>query len=515
MVGSSGNNKIAALLDRGNMALEDGDWAKADSFFEDVLNNDSKNAQAYLGKTLAQERCRTIDAFARKRKDASQNVRGEMLELQPNSAHVDEMVERFSLPGYVEQGEICKLYDFNLSYHSDVAERKQQYKNEEKFWADHKQLSKAEKFAVGAVAENLAREKQALFAALADRRKKAETAEAAAKKDVQARYEAHLRQADEQAEKLYQGGCTCREKVYQELLKIAKTSDDVKKLTDAAKRFEALGSYQDSEKLAEHCRKRVAEDQKKLDTQREKEVKARAAKKKKLGITVMAVLVLAAAAFSAWQFYFLPNAQYNQAVELMEADNYLEAIAAFETLEGYSDSEGQIAACNIAILDEKYEAAVALMEAGDCQEAISAFEALEGHRDSEERISACNTVKYEAAVALMEAGDYREALAEFDALNGYKDSVEQARALRGQIAVRDTIIAEFDHTVGLRSDGTVVAVGSNRWAQCDVSDWTDIVAISAAYAHTVGLKADGTVVAVGYNGFGQCDVSDWENILVP
>ncbi|MBR5617162.1 MAG: toll/interleukin-1 receptor domain-containing protein, partial [Oscillospiraceae bacterium] len=42
--GSGGSNKIASLLDRGNMALEDGDWAKADSFFEDVLNNDSKNA---------------------------------------------------------------------------------------------------------------------------------------------------------------------------------------------------------------------------------------------------------------------------------------------------------------------------------------------------------------------------------------------------------------------------------------------------------------------------------------
>ena len=162
VVGGSGNNKIASLLDRGNMALEDGDWAKADSFFEDVLNNDSKNAQAYLGKTLATEKCRTIDAFARKRKDASQNVRGETLKLPPNQAHVDEMAKQFSLPGYVEQSEICKLYDFDLSYHSDVAERRQQYRNEEKFWVDHKWLSKAEKFAMGAVEEILASENEQL-----------------------------------------------------------------------------------------------------------------------------------------------------------------------------------------------------------------------------------------------------------------------------------------------------------------------------------------------------------------
>ena len=34
------------------------------------------------------------------------------------------------------------------------------------------------------------------------------------------------------------------------------------------------------------------------------------------------------------------------------------------------------------------------------------------------------------------------------------------------------------HTVGLKKDGTVVAVGQNETRQCDVSDWTDIIAIS-------------------------------------
>lgn len=71
------------------------------------------------------------------------------------------------------------------------------------------------------------------------------------------------------------------------------------------------------------------------------------------------------------------------------------------------------------------------------------------------------------------------------------------------------------HTVGLKADGTVVAVGDNSYDQCNVADWRNVVAISAGYWHTVGLKADGTVVAVGYNEFGQCDVSGWTNIKVP
>ena len=69
------------------------------------------------------------------------------------------------------------------------------------------------------------------------------------------------------------------------------------------------------------------------------------------------------------------------------------------------------------------------------------------------------------------------------------------------------------HTVGLRSDGTVVAVGQNSDGQCEVSGWKDIVAVSAGEAFTVGVKSDGTVVAVGNNSDGRCNVSGWHDIV--
>ena len=74
------------------------------------------------------------------------------------------------------------------------------------------------------------------------------------------------------------------------------------------------------------------------------------------------------------------------------------------------------------------------------------------------------------------------------------------------------------HTVGLKSDGTVVSTAITTTAsypehgQTNVSDWTDITAISAESNHTVGLKKDGTVLAVGCNEHGECDVSDWTDI---
>jgi len=78
------------------------------------------------------------------------------------------------------------------------------------------------------------------------------------------------------------------------------------------------------------------------------------------------------------------------------------------------------------------------------------------------------------------------------------------------------VAAGYLHTVGIKNDSTVVAVGNNEWGQCDVNSWTDIIQVTACgYAdasHTVGLKPDGTVVATGNNDYGQCDVNGWTNI---
>jgi alpha-tubulin suppressor-like RCC1 family protein len=60
-----------------------------------------------------------------------------------------------------------------------------------------------------------------------------------------------------------------------------------------------------------------------------------------------------------------------------------------------------------------------------------------------------------------------------------------------------------------------VAVGSNDSGQCDVADWSEIVAVAAGSTHTLGLRGDGTVVAAGSNEHGQCDITDWDAIRTP
>ena len=154
---------------------------------------------------------------------------------------------------------------------------------------------------------------------------------------------------------------------------------------------------------------------------------------------------------------------------------------------------------------------------------------------------------YQAAQQLMDEGKYLQAMWAFSALD-FQDSAEKAQEARScYVSSQPTLAVGSGHTVGLLSDGTVVATGWNRNGQCDVDSWsdivavaagdshtvgllsdgtvvatgwnddddswTDIVAVAAGWWHTVGLRSDGTVVATGDNDDGQCDVDSWNNIV--
>jgi len=107
---------------------------------------------------------------------------------------------------------------------------------------------------------------------------------------------------------------------------------------------------------------------------------------------------------------------------------------------------------------------------------------------------------------------------------GDVDTVEDVKATatattiqRGQSItarfVAPTVATGIWHTLGVRFDGTVVAVGWNPDGQCGVGDWTDIIQVAGGEHHTAGLKADGTVVSVGGNPDGQRDVGAWRDIV--
>jgi len=449
--GAGGNNKIASLLDRGNMALEDGDWAKADSFFEDVLNNDSKNAQAYLGKTLAQEHCRTIDALVRKRKNVYASAQAEKLELPPDTAHADEMAARFSIPHYVSEEDIRLLYRFDLSYPSEAEARRQQYRKEQSYWENHKLLSRAEKFASGAVAQNLAREKQALFTVLSQQVRQAEEAEAAAAKAVQERYARHIAQADAQAARLCQEGEARREKDYRDWLWNARNATDVKVLCAAADFFHAQGEYQKSPILVAHCRKRIED----ITAQQEREAaeakaaaeaeaerqriaaeKAAALRKKRSQI-ITAALVLIIAAIIITVTVIIPAGKYKKAEDAVAAGNYQ---LAYDVVYPMDNSERRT-----ALLEEIAREAVA---AGNYQFAYDMVYPME---DSESRTALLKQIgQYGQYTVVKESDGYNDSAYEYNA-QGFPERIVQTGEYPGV----------FEFTYEYDSNGSIISCTRN------------------------------------------------------
>lgn len=125
----------------------------------------------------------------------------------------------------------------------------------------------------------------------------------------------------------------------------------------------------------------------------------------------------------------IPNGRYNDALALMNAGKYEEAIAAFEDLDGYKDSMDKISECETFILEDKYQSAISLLNEEKYTQALSAFESLGGYKDSAAKASTCRTLiledKYQAALSLLNEGKYNEAISAFESLDGYKDSEDK------------------------------------------------------------------------------------------
>ena len=291
----------------------------------------------------------------------------------------------------------------------------------------------------------------------------------------------------------------------------------------AIKEFEKIPGWKDTDEQITICTKKAAEckaqeEARRLERERQAELDrqaaAVAAKKRKtrnIALTIASVSLVLVLIF-AYSVITESNRnnQYNNGLSLMESGKYEEAIAVFEALDGYKESSDKIAECNAAILENNYNKAVALKDVGKYKEAAIAFGLLKDFKDAKAQAKKLwDSIAVRNAI---NAGNRHTV-----ALKGDGTVIAVGENYYGQRNVDNwnniVDISSYDHTVGLKADGTVIAIGDNSRGKCDVSSWRDIVDIAAGNAHTVGLRADGTVVAVGWNDYGQCDVSHWNDIV--
>lgn len=336
----SGSANIASLLDRAFLALEDGEWERADGFCEQVLNLDSRNAQAYLGKLMAERHVRKREAL----RDCAQPFDDSNNYKKALRFGDDKLKQELT-------GAVAFIQDRN-----ETARKEGVYQ---------KALT-----AMAAKTEQGYREAAELFGTIPEYK------DAAAQREVCA----------VKAEEARKNG------IYAEAVAFSqKESEEC--LTDAIRLFRSISGWRDADERIPICEKRIEEIRARQEAQRmeaERKAEARKRKNKRLAVILAAVAAVIITVILLVTKVIIPNREYNE------------------------------------------------------------------------------------AIALYEAGQHKEALATFFTLNGYKDSDRYIHACWDHVAVRNAIAAGSYHTVGLKADGTVVAVGYNEYGQCDVSDWKNI-----------------------------------------
>lgn len=240
-----------------------------------------------------------------------------------------------------------------------------------------------------------------------------------------------------------------------------------------------------------------------LEAERKQKAAADKKAKKNTRIAIIAIIAvvicIAAGVFiSARQKESASLAQYQSAVELLEAGRLNEAYEAFLALDGYKDSREK-ASSIFDMRNEKYDHATALMEAGQLMEAYEEFVSLDGYIDSnkkaEDIIVMCDEI-YDAAFALLEMGHLTEAYNNFVFLNGYKDSAEQAESVNNMFA------ENYSKAVALMDTGKMLEAYK---VFNSIASYKDSAA-NAEFAYAKHMANILQVVEVGgYISFGACE----------
>ena len=489
---AEGAGNVAALLDRAFMALEDGEFGAAVDFCEQVLNQDARNARAYLGKLMAGLRVRLPEQLGQQTKTFDQDSNyqkimrfgDDALKKQMQGYHqavVDrqEKARRDAVVNEVLQwlGKLDSIRDY-----SAIKERIEKKMTAIGGTEEEKQvmaacaekekelLEKQYQQAVKYFTAGIWKSAEGMFAALGDyrdsREKAAESLEA------------------ERNEKYSKAQSLMNKQEY----------------TQAEEAFVALGDYRDCREKVAQCRELR---QKMLEEEELKKKAAAAAEKnrKMWKLLMIAAIAVLLAAILVVTMVIIPMGHYKKAEQYLLEKEFESAVHEFSVAGKYSDADWRI-------LETYYRQAEAMLAEGKEEEAICAFENAGQYSDAQERFAQC---AYALAEKRLAAGDMLGALAMYVKCGNYRDSVAKQRDVFSSFSVK--VSAGGDHTVGLKADGTVMAVGDNVYGQCNVSSWRDIVAVSAGGHHTVSLKADGTVMAVGDNDVGQCNVSSWRDIV--
>ena len=521
-----GTADLEALLRRGSLDLEDGDWESAAAFFDRALDFDAECGEAYLGKALAAAHAGDIEELFHSRRDALEaavEAEGpEILQLDVEAREA-ETVREYGIPNYLPDDALREgLEEIDRGYLSRAGRRRAALEREERELLEDRNLDRAFRFAAGDLARVLARAREDHFAALLDWVQEASAEETENRKAAKDKYSSDF---ESTLDHLVGGAEDRREADYEKAAALegeaAADPADPAKLAAARDLFLSLGDYRDASERADACGEAVREaKRRRRNAARQRRQRAQLLS---AGIGVAAGLllglpILLLQGVLPLRRYEAAEAQFSTADTLAigaatpgdrraAAELYAAAAEAFAALDNYHDSASRSAQAREAA---GFQAAEALLEEGRVPEAAAVLGAIPD-----------SAAAWDGSYILWNSQLPRQVLA---AGNGFTAALraDGTAVIAGQLTEMQEIslwrdltdlAAGTEHLVGLRADGSVLAAGSTVFGQTQVHGWENVVEVAAGERHTVGLLRDGTVVAAGDNQFGQRNVEGWRNVV--
>ncbi len=330
-------SNVNALIKRGNMALEDGEWEKANGFFEDALNQDAECAEAYIGKFLVSNKQSSLENMGILLTLNYHYAFPEKLQACPaNEDHIIYVVNNFTIPGYLGEEKIRKIYDFDRTYTSILSYRIQQKDALIKSFNSDRFLSRAVQYAKGASRDNITTWINSIIYEMDKRIQQARLLDLLERAMVQGSYARFITEANQKVQKMWQDAAAKRENDYQSLLNKSMNANKISHYEFILNELSSPGmaNYKNSSELQKKCQSEI----RKLKEEEEIEQKKIAQKNKKniAMITIVAITVLVIAILMGK--IIIPQHHYNSAVQLMGENNYYEAFKHFANCKGYKNS---------------------------------------------------------------------------------------------------------------------------------------------------------------------------------
>lgn len=267
---------VTALLKRGYMSLEDNDWSKADNFFEQVLNADAENAEAYYGKLLASQRCENDDKLIQKhlaqssvneiyqelkRYDATTHSQAKTIKVcDESSTRIESIVKGLTIPKYLLGEKIRELFEgFDFTMKSVTSHIQAGLDREKKFFENDKLMGRAVKYAEGVFLTRMQNTRDTIIEKFTETLALSKESDKRNTEKIRSRYEAFLEEGEREAKVMHEAAVEKQEDDYQAasaLLAQAQSTDGlvaVPIFLEASEQFAAIGDYKDCQSKVSEC----------------------------------------------------------------------------------------------------------------------------------------------------------------------------------------------------------------------------------------------------------------------